>query len=78
MYMCMCKGLKESHVEEVGRLGITSPEGLIAALELDDGNCCGRCAHRIDAYVAVAKRARSALNPVTADCPQSTQLLLVQ
>jgi bacterioferritin-associated ferredoxin len=74
MYMCLCKGLKESHVERVGRLGITTPEGLIAALELDDGNCCGRCVHRMDAYVAVAKKARSELNPVTADSLPSARL----
>jgi bacterioferritin-associated ferredoxin len=66
MYMCLCKGLKESHVEQVARQGITTPEGLIAALELSDGDCCGRCARGIDAYVSLAERAQTALNPVTA------------
>ena len=74
MYMCLCKGLKESHVEQVARRGITTPEGLIAALELDDGDCCGRCARRIDDYLSLVEtlveKAQAAWIPVTADRQQ--------
>lgn len=54
MYLCVCKGLKLSDVQEVTRSGRRSPERLIADLGLDDPRCCGRCARRIDRFVVLS------------------------
>jgi len=56
MYICICKGIKESDVQELGKKGITCPEKLASSLELDDKkNCCGRCIKNISKFVALAE-----------------------
>jgi len=56
MYICICKGIRESDVQELGRAGITCPKKLASSLELNDKkNCCGRCIKNIDKFVALAE-----------------------
>jgi len=56
MYICICKGIRESDVQELGRAGITCPKNLASSLELNDKkNCCGRCIKNIDKFVALAE-----------------------
>ena len=58
MYICVCKGIKESDVESLGRAGMTCPNKLAATLGLDDDdNCCGRCLNNISDLVTIASRA---------------------
>ena len=55
MYICICKGIKESDVRELGQAGITCPKKLAETLGLDDKkNCCGRCIKNISKFVAIA------------------------
>ena len=54
MYICICKGIKESDVRELGQ-AITCPKKLANSLGLDDKkNCCGRCIKNISKFVALA------------------------
>lgn len=57
VYVCLCKGLKESDVRRAANAGSTSPETLIAALGLTDPVCCGRCAREIDRLIQVGTAA---------------------
>ena len=55
MYICICKGIKESDVRELGQAGITCPKKLAETLGLDDKkNCCGRCIKNISKFVEIA------------------------
>ena len=56
MYICVCKGIKESDVEDLGRAGMTCPKKLAAALEIDDEDTCGRCFDNICDLVTIASR----------------------
>ncbi len=57
MYICVCKGIKESDVESLGRAGITCPQQLAATLGIDDeDNCCGRCLNNIADLVTIASQ----------------------
>jgi bacterioferritin-associated ferredoxin len=58
MYVCLCKGISEDHVRQLGEWGITQPADLIAILELDDETCCGRCASEVERFVDLACDAR--------------------
>ncbi len=67
MYICICKGIRESDVQELGKAGITCPKKLASALELNDKkNCCGRCIKNISKFVDLAKKEQS--------CPQTPVL----
>jgi bacterioferritin-associated ferredoxin len=56
MYICICKGIRESDVQELGKAGITCPKKLASTLELNDKkSCCGRCIKNIDKFVALAE-----------------------
>ena len=58
MYVCVCKDIKESDVESLGRAGVTCPNKLAATLGLDDeDNCCGRCLDNIANLATIAARA---------------------
>jgi bacterioferritin-associated ferredoxin len=57
MYMCLCKDITESEVEQVGQSGVTSAADLIDILGLDDELCCGRCALQIEDFLFVARQA---------------------
>lgn len=55
MYVCLCKALTESDVQQIGRiLGKPDAGSLIDALGLNDKGCCGRCARNIEELVAIA------------------------
>jgi bacterioferritin-associated ferredoxin len=53
MYVCLCKGLTESDVKQVGHAGIMTAEALIRVLGLDAEECCGRCALAADELLAL-------------------------
>jgi bacterioferritin-associated ferredoxin len=57
MFLCLCKGITEAEVQQVGRQGILAASDLIDILELDDELCCGRCALEIEEFQAVAQSA---------------------
>jgi len=55
MFVCVCKGIKESDVRELGQAGMTCPKALASTLGIDDeDNCCGRCINNIDDFVNMA------------------------
>jgi len=63
MYICICKGIRESDVQELGRAGITCPKKLAATLELNDKkSCCGRCIKNISKFSALAKEGYACSN----------------
>jgi bacterioferritin-associated ferredoxin len=56
MFICICKGIKESDVRELGQAAITCPKQLADFLGLNDKkNCCGRCIKNISKFVALAE-----------------------
>lgn len=56
MYICICKGIKESDVRELGQASVTCPKQLADSLGLNDRkNCCGRCVKNISKFVALAE-----------------------
>ena len=56
MYICLCKGISESQIRELGRAGICSADALAATLGLEEEGVCGRCLRKIEALVALATR----------------------
>lgn len=54
MYICLCRGIKESDVQELGRAGLVCPEALAATLGIDEPGCCGRCIQSINELAALA------------------------
>lgn len=57
MYVCACKGIKESDIEKLGQAGITCPKQLAAILGIDDeDNCCGRCLDNVADIVTIASQ----------------------
>ena len=56
VYACLCRAIKEVDVVRAGQDGAVTPERLVAVLGLNDAGCCGRCAKRIDVFVALASR----------------------
>lgn len=55
MYVCSCNALTKADVRQVGRGGITTPDALIAALRLNDPDCCGQCAEQIQDFIELAR-----------------------
>ncbi len=55
MYICLCKGITDSHVRSLGRAGIVSPKALAEELGIDRDDCCGRCVTRIADLAALAR-----------------------
>lgn len=55
MYVCLCNGITDRQVRQLGQAGIISPGSLIEALNLDDEDCCGFCMHHVGRMVAIAK-----------------------
>jgi bacterioferritin-associated ferredoxin len=68
MYVCICRGVTEAEVRQAGRAGVIRSEDLIALFGFADPACCGRCARRSAALVALAAegRAGGAAEPVEA------------
>lgn len=54
MYVCLCKGLTESDVQEAARGGKVCPDTLKMCFGLEDEDCCGRCAKNIHQIVEIA------------------------
>ena len=55
MYICVCKGIKESHVRNLGREGITCPKLLASTLGINEkDSCCGRCLKNVSDIVDIA------------------------
>lgn len=54
MYICLCKGISESRVRELGQAGICSEAELASALGLAEDGVCGRCLRHIEELVALA------------------------
>jgi len=64
MFVCVCKGIKESDVRELGQCGIVCPNNLASRLQIDDeDNCCGRCLNNINDFVAIATDAQKTCQP---------------
>ena len=59
MYVCLCKGLTETDVQQVMRGGQVCPETLKMCFGLEDDDCCCRCAKNIHELVAVANSVSS-------------------
>lgn len=57
MYVCLCKGLTESDVQEAARAGKVCPDTLRMCFGLEDEDCCGRCAKNIHELVEIATTA---------------------
>ena len=60
MFLCICKGITESDVQEIALHVPATPESLTTALGLHDEMCCGRCADEIDDFVDCAASALAA------------------
>jgi bacterioferritin-associated ferredoxin len=56
VYICLCKGIRESEVQALGRSGICSAAELAMTLGLEEDGSCGRCLQDIEALVALATR----------------------
>ncbi len=69
MYVCLCKGLTESDVQQAARAGQVCPETLKMCFGLEDDDCCGRCAKNIYELVAIANSAGS----LTSELPMLPQ-----
>lgn len=54
MYLCLCKGIKDSDVRDAGRAGIVMPCQIKARFGLKEVGCCGRCSKNIQAFVELA------------------------
>lgn len=65
MYICLCKGITESDVRDLGRAGVLCPESLTTALGMDQEDCCGRCARNIEELVALAASETETLHLAT-------------
>ena len=59
MYVCLCKGLTESDVQEAALTGKVCPDTLKTCFGLEDEDCCGRCAKNIHELVTIATNASS-------------------
>jgi bacterioferritin-associated ferredoxin len=57
VYICLCKGISESKIRELGLAGICSPDALARTLGLEEDGVCGRCLRNIEALAVLATRA---------------------
>lgn len=64
MYVCLCKGLTESDVQQAARHGKVCPDTLKTCFGLEDEDCCGRCAKNIHELVAIANSSLTATLPM--------------
>jgi bacterioferritin-associated ferredoxin len=64
MYVCLCKGLTESDVQQAARHGKICPDTLKTCFGLEDEDCCGRCAKNIHELVAIANSSLTASLPM--------------
>jgi bacterioferritin-associated ferredoxin len=64
MYVCLCKGLTESDVQQAARHGKVCPDTLKTCFGLEDEDCCGRCAKNIHELVAIANSESARTSPL--------------
>jgi bacterioferritin-associated ferredoxin len=55
MYICLCKGITDSDVRNLGCAGVVSPGALAKELGIDRDDCCGRCVAGIAKIATLAK-----------------------
>lgn len=55
MYVCLCKGVRESDVKQAASCGKVRAEDLVEAFDLSAKDCCGRCARNINRLVTIAE-----------------------
>jgi bacterioferritin-associated ferredoxin len=67
VYVCICKGIKDSDVREAGRTGLLTPYQLKTKFGLKQSDCCGRCAKNIREIVEIAVQGAAVSCPITAD-----------
>ena len=63
MYICLCKGITESQVRQLGQAGICSPDALARTLGLEEDGVCGRCLRNMEALMALATSAAPVRGP---------------
>jgi bacterioferritin-associated ferredoxin len=56
MYLCLCRGVNETDLKELGCGGMTTAKEIVQALGLNRPECCGRCLASIRVFVEAAKR----------------------
>jgi bacterioferritin-associated ferredoxin len=66
VYMCVCRGITEATVRQVGQRGALTPLAVIDALGLADSRCCGRCVRQVDDFVRVASDGALTAAPASA------------
>lgn len=54
MYVCICKGIRESDVRRLVAGRFVDPDLVIDVLNLDDPGNCGRCPREIEAIIRSA------------------------
>lgn len=54
MYICLCKGITDSKVRQLGQACHQCPELLAMELGIDDEECCRRCIRNIRGLMAMA------------------------
>jgi bacterioferritin-associated ferredoxin len=55
VYVCSCKAITDRQLVELGREGKTEVHEIVAALELDDPEACGRCLLRADVFASIVR-----------------------
>ena len=65
MYVCLCKGITEAQVRELGREGKCTANELACELGILEKGCCGRCARNIEDFVALAVEVRADVPLIT-------------
>jgi bacterioferritin-associated ferredoxin len=63
MYVCLCRGITEGRVKQMGRDGVLCPKVLACALGIDEPGCCGRCLKNIEELVTIAASEIPATSP---------------
>ena len=66
MYVCLCKGIKESDIREAGRAGLVIPCQLKTKFGFKQNGYCGRCAKNIREIVEIAVQGAVVSCPITA------------
>jgi bacterioferritin-associated ferredoxin len=65
VYICLCKGISESKIRELGLAGICSADALARTLGLEEEGVCGRCIRNIEALTALATHEATLRGPST-------------
>ena len=55
MYVCLCRGITENTIRQLGREGFVCADELACELGIDEPDCCGRCLKNIGSLVALTQ-----------------------